>query len=405
MAINYVAYDQNGQRVAGTLPVDTEQAAEALLWRANLTVVSLRKQPKAFSASLYDALPTFFGPKPRDLVDFSRGVATLLEAGITLLPAIRFVSQRVRSPLLLRALRQIMVEIETGSSLSEAVAKHPNIFPSIFVRLVTTSEQTGQIAPALYKAADYMERMAAAASKVKRALAYPAIVSVVALGAAFIMLFFAIPAMSVLFEEFGGELPLTTRILINSSGFAQAHGAKMGLGFLLVGGAGWYYFLRSERGKRSWDQIILRLPVFGEVVRYSNTSRVTGSLATLLSAGLPILESLDLTAAMVPNSAVRRSVLQVRQDVVTGEDLSVAMAKHPVFPSLVTQMITMGEQSGTLDKSLETVARFFEQEMDVSINTMTGMLGPLMTLLMGSGVGFIAVAMISAMYGLIDNIK
>ncbi len=405
MAYNYVAYNQMGDRLAGSLPVDSEQAAEQLLWRANLTVISLKKRQKSFSASLYDGLPSFFGPKPRDLVEFSRGVATLLDAGITLLPSIRFTTQRLRSPLFVRALNDVALDIETGTSFSEAVAKYPTIFPSIFIRLVTTSEQTGQLSPALVKAADYIERNSAAAAKVKRALAYPAVVTAVAVGATIVMLFFAIPAMSVLFLEFGGELPFTTRILINSSHYARAYGPMAGLFLLVAGGIGWYYFFRTPRGKQKWDLLLLRVPVAGSVVRYSNTARVTGSLGTLLSAGLPIIESMELTAAIITNTAVKRAVQQVALDIVVGQELSKALAKHDVFPPLVPQMVYMGEQSGSLGKNLDTASRFFERELDNAISAMTGMLAPAMTLLMGGGVGFIAVAMISAMYGLIDTIK
>lgn len=405
MAYNYVAYDQEGARRAGSLPVDTEQAAEQLLWRANLTVVSLRKQPRPLSASLYEGLPGFFAPKPRDLVEFARGMATLLEAGISLLPAIRFVVQRVHSPLFVQALDQVVVDIESGASFSEAIAKHPAVFPPLFIRLAATSEQTGQLGPALVKAAEHLERNAAAASKVRRALAYPAVVTVVALGAAAVMLFFAIPAMSGLFQEFGGKLPFTTRILINSSHYARQYGPMMGLGSLVAGAIGWYYFFKTPRGKVKWDHLVLGVPIAGNIVRYSNAARICGSLGTLLSAGLPIMEAINLTADVVSNTTAKQAMKQITEEITAGEELSKAMAKHDIFPALVPQMVNMGEQSGSLAKNLETAALFFERELDVALSTMTSMIAPTMTLLMGGGVGFIAVAMISAMYGLIDTIK
>ncbi len=405
MAYNYVAYDLEGGRRAGILSVDTEQAAEQLLWRANLTVVSLHKQPKPLSAALYEGLPSFFAPKPRDLVELARGLATLLEAGISLLPAIRFVSQRVRSPLLVHALGNVIVDIESGASFSEAIAKYPSIFPSLFIRLAATSEQTGQLGPALVKAAEHIERGAAASSKVRRALAYPAVVTVVAIGAAMVMLLFAIPAMSGLFQEFGGDLPFTTRILINSSDFARHYGLALGLGFLVAGAIGWDYFFKTPRGREKWDRLLLSLPIAGNVVRYSNAARICGSLGTLLSAGLPILESMDLTTDVVTNNTAKQAIRQITQEIIAGEELSKAMAKHDIFPSLVPQMVNMGEQSGNLAKNLETAAHFFERELDVALSTMTSMIAPTMTLLMGGGVGFIAIAMMSAMYGLIDTIK
>ncbi|MBI2918427.1 MAG: type II secretion system F family protein [Chloroflexi bacterium] len=407
MAIRYVAYSQDGRRVEGSLPVDTPAQAEEMLWRSELTVVSLKEDRPAlqqFRHQLYHQVPTLFKPKALELVSFTRELATLLHAGIPLYSALGIVQERSGNPLLREAIHDIVQRIQGGGSFSDAVARHPTIFPPLYARLATVGEETGRLELILLEIANYMEGQAILTRKVVSAIRYPAFVAVVAVGAGFILVTFSLPALTLLFKEYGANLPITTKILIAITDIASAYGKLMFASVILLTIGLWAYF-RTARGAPTRDALVLKLPVFGRVARLAVLYRFTSGLHTMLNAGLPLVEALQLAERTSGNSQVQGALVKTREDIMSGRSLSQAVGRQPLFPRFFSQMIAVGEQSGTLSQNLDSLAKFFNQETDRAVTALTGMIEPAMILVIGGTVGFIAVAVMSSLYGIIGQIK
>lgn len=407
MAIRYVAYSQDGRRIEGSLPVETPAQAEEMLWRSELTVVSLKQDRPTlheFRHQLYRQLPTLFKPKALELVSFTRELATLLHAGIPLFSALAIVQERASNPLLKEAVTDIVQHIQGGGSFSEAVAKHPSIFPALYSRLVTVGEETGRLELILLEIANYMEGQAVLARKVTSAMRYPAFVAVVASGAGFILITFSLPALTLLFKEYGANLPITTKILIAITDIANHYGKLILAAAVLLTVGLWAYF-RTPRGAPKKDALVLKLPMIGRVARLAMLYRFTSGLHTMLNAGLPLVEALQLTERTSGNTQVQTALAKTREDIMSGRSLSQAVAHQPFFPTFFSQMIAVGEVSGTLSQNLDSLAKFFNEETDRAVTSLTGMIEPTMILVIGGMVGFIAVAVMSSLYGIIGQIK
>ena len=403
MAIRYVAYTREGERVSGTLPVDSEEAAQELLWRSDLTVVSLKRE-RRLRFNIYEQLPTLFGPKPHELVAFTRELANLLQSGIALLPSLQLLLERVRSPLFKRALQIIIQDIETGVSFSQAISRHPKVFPPIYSRLVIVGEQAGRLALMLHQIANYLEKQAMLTAKIKSSLRYPSFVVFVGVAAAILLGIFALPTISNLFKEFGAKLPLPAHLLIVFSDFIKVWGIWVLIGAVIFAFIlSWY--IRTPHGLGRWDRFTLRAPVIGNLVRYNNLSRFAHTLHTLLTAGIPMSESIDLTMRTSQNAVIRDALRKVNQDVLRGEMLSQALARQKVFPSLVPQLISVGEQSGTLESNMETLANFFDRQAERTAASLTSLIEPVVVMIVGLMVGFIAMAIFTSLYGLIGQLK
>jgi type IV pilus assembly protein PilC len=349
-------------------------------------------------------LPTLLGPKPRDLIAFARELTTLLEAGIPFLPAVRLLRDQTGNRMFCDALRRVVQDVETGVMFSEACSKHPLVFPELFRRLVAVGEETGEIQPMLKRLVAYMERREAMLSRVRRSLAYPALTLAIGLVAVFVLLTFSLPALTGLFKEYGADLTLTTRILVLLGGLSKAYGGYAGIAVVLVAILAWWY-AHTPVGARQWDYLVIRMPVAGETVVRSNMATLASTTSTLLSAGINLTDALDVVTRSTHNAVVRNSLVKVKTSVLTGSSLSVALTEHPVFPRLFAQMVGVGEETGTLERNLEALAAFYEQETEKSVSTLTGMIEPLLILMVGLGVGFIAVSIMSALYGLLQHIK
>lgn len=407
MPIRYEAYTAEGEKLSGTLAVDEPAQAEAQLWNSNLVVTSLKRERPLrdeLLGQLYHQLPTVFRPRATELVSFTRELAFLLNAGISLHQALALLHERLANPLLKEATETIGKDIQTGLSFSEAVAKHKQIFPPLYTRLLTVGEETGTPMQALNQLADYMERQASLNQKVVAALRYPSLVAVVGLGAGFFMVTVSLPSLTKLLTEFGGKLPPTTRLLIFLTSVIASYGKWALILLALLGAVGWLYS-RTEAGARRRDRLMLRLPVVGRVVRLAAMFRFSSTLYTMLSAGLPLVESMELTSRTTGNTEVRDAILAARNDVLQGQSFSQALGHQPVFPQLIPQMVAVGEQSGTLNKNLATLATLFDQETDRSVTAITSMIEPAMILVAGGVVGFIAVGVASALYGSLSQIR
>jgi type IV pilus assembly protein PilC len=402
MAYRYLAYTADGQMTQGVLDVETEQAAEKILWDRKLTVASLeRARTRLNLAAMF---PTVFGPRPQDVILFSRQLATLSESGVALPSALRLLAGQVTNKEFGRVISEIEDDIHTGMSLNEAMAKHPLIFSLLYCRMVSIGERSGNLGMVLRQVATYIEKSQATVSRVRGAMAYPAFVLGLAVFVVLILINFTMPPMIGLFEEFGAELPLPTRFLLGLTKLSSQYGVFILAGLIGLGVLAFLY-VRQPGGRRLLDKIMLRLPIIGSVNMQGMVARISRTMSALLQAGLPLPEVIGMTEETLGNVIVREALENVRQETLLGHGLSEPIAQAGQFPKMLSFMARVGEETGTLDAHLATVADFYDEEVDRALKRMTAMLEPAMTIVVGVIVGFVAVSVILPMYNLLGAIK
>jgi len=402
MPYRYVAYTKIGERVQGTINAASEAMAEEALWRSDYIVVSLR--PARPRASLAELMPTFFGVKPRDLIVFSRQLATLIESGITILSALQMLEEQVGNKALKKALQRVIEDVQEGESLSEALGKYPQAFPPFYSRMIEVGEQMGNIEAALRQLATYMEKREALARKLRGAMAYPTFIILLAIGVVFIMMTFTLPAIMGLFSEFEAKLPITTRMLIAVTSFTTTYRSHILAAATSVVALASLY-TRTPIGRRQRDLLLLKIPVIGSINVQSNISQLCHTMSILLAAGLPMAEIMSLIVQTMGNVILRQALERVRAEMLQGHGLSQPISQEKIFPSLLAQMVRVGEETGALDSNLETLALFYEEEADRKISALTGMMEPVLMLFVGGLVGFIAVSVIMPMYSLLGAMR
>jgi type IV pilus assembly protein PilC len=382
----WVGMDKKGQRVKGNdLAVD-EQALRADLRRRGIIPSKVTKQLSLFKKG---------GGKvgPEDIAVFSRQLATMLAAGIPLVQAFEIVGNGHDKPSVQKLILDIKADIEGGSSLHEALGKHPLYFDDLYVNLVEAGEQAGALENLLDKIATYKEKTEALKKKVKKALFYPAAVMVVAIVVTVILLIFVIPQFESLFKGFGADLPAFTQMVINMSRFMQDFGAYIGVAL----GAGVYafaYFHKRSKAMREFlDRAMLKLPIIGPILHKSAVARFARTLSTMFAAGVPLVEALESVAGATGNIVYENAVMRMREEVATGQRLQQAMSNTGLFPNMVIQMIAVGEESGALDEMSGKVAQFYEAEVDNAVDSMSSLLEPLIMAILGVLVGGLVIAM------------
>ncbi len=400
---HYVAFTREGQRTEGWVNAETEAQAEALLWEQGLTIAQLTRQ-RQHKTHLYTLMPTLFGVKRQDLIVFSRQLATLLDSGIGILPALRLLSEQSGKAALRDTLQDVIQQLQQGKAFSAALAEHPLVFPDLYVRTIMVGERTGNLQAVLRQLATYMEREEKLMRKLRDAMAYPSLVLMVAVFVVVIILTVALPPMAALFQTFDAELPWPTRALIAISRFVEQYGLYVVfLLLLLTALTAWLGSLPGGRRVRDW--VWLHLPLIGEVVREGQWVRFCHTVASLTHAGLTLPETMELVLQTTSNLVVRDALERVRQALLSGKGLAAPMARERLFPSLLAQMVRVGEETGTLEGNLLTLAEFYEERVDRNIRTLTGLLEPALTLFVGGIVAFIALAMVSPMYNILGQIR
>ena len=302
------------------------------------------------------------------------------------------------------AILDMVQELEQGSPFSASLAKYPNMFSAFYQRMTAVGEETGHLEPMMRRAADYMERDAAIVSKGRRALVYPSIVMVVGIAAGFVLVIWTVPALTRLFAEFEAELPLTTRILMAVGDIAGRFGLHIALATMSSAVLGGWY-IRTKGGARRRDYLLMRVPVVSGIIQTSNMARFTSTLNTLLKAGLPMPHILDMLTTAATHAPLKEALGPVKEDLLAGERLGQALRKHDVFPRLLVQMVSTGEESGSLETNLEAAASFYEEATARMITGITTLLEPMLVLFIGLAIGFVAVSVISPMYSIVQQIK
>ncbi len=402
MGYRYLAYDDQGNASHGVLDVDTESAAERALWERNLTIIELAPSRRAFN--LRELFPTFLGPKRQDLVVFSQQLANLVESGVGLVPALQLLSQEVTSVPLRRVLGSVLADVQQGTPMSRAMANFDLVFPDIYCRMIEVGERTGNIAFVLRELSTYLEKEVEVTRKIRDSVTYPAFLVLFAIGVVILILNFTLPAMLGLYSEFNAELPLPTRVLISVASFFVTYRVYIFGTAAAVAILGFTYFTRP-RGRLQLDAFLLKIPVIGTIILHGEVSRISRTLATLLQAGVSLPESLELSRTIVSNRLVANAVESLRRDSLQGRGLSDPIQRTGIFPRMLSQMVRVGEETGTLDANLKTLANFYDKEVDRSVSTVTGLLEPGLIILVGLIVGFVAVSVIMPMYSLLQNIK
>ncbi len=401
MLIEYRAYDRTGNRISGTLEADSEQLAENMLWQSDLIVTHVRRVRRL--PALYTLFPSLLGAKEREVISLVRQLATLLDSGLPLLLSLQALSHERMHPLIRDALRSLTEFISEGGEFSEGISRHPAIFPAIFVRLARIGEQTGELSEVLRRGADHLESQSALKGKLRSTMTYPAIVAVTAGISVYILLNFSIPMLSGLLEEFGADLPLITRMIMAVSDFARAAGLWLVI-LLVLAIVVTLLYRRRPNGKLVTDRVLLQLPMLGRMVQQSGISRVTQTLAALLSSGIPLLEAVELTRDNTDNAVLKQALEQVRLELLTGSSFSDALSRSPFFPPMLIEVVRVGESAGNLAEQLQVISTVIQQEFDANISRMVGMIEPAMIILVGAVVGIIGVTVITTVYSILPSI-
>ncbi|HYB64062.1 MAG TPA: type II secretion system F family protein [Steroidobacteraceae bacterium] len=376
--------DKRGARIKGRSLAPDEAALRAELRRQGIAPSRIRKQRDSLRGGKVD---------PGDIAVFSRQLATMLAAGIPLVQAFEIVGNGNEKAAMQKLILDVKADVEGGTSLHEALAKHPLYFDDLFVNLVEAGEQAGALENLLDKIATYKEKTEALKKKVKKALFYPAAVLVVAVVVTVVLLIFVIPQFQQLYKGFGADLPAFTQMVINLSAFVQHDGIYLAA---VLGGLFWAFFYFKKRSKAMrevLDRLVLKLPVIGPILNKSAIARYARTLSTMFAAGVPLVEALDSVAGATGNIVYETAVLKMRDEVATGQRLQRAMESTGLFPNMVNQMIAVGEESGSLDEMSGKVATFYEAEVDNAVDAMSSLLEPLIMVVLGVLVGGLVIAM------------
>ncbi len=398
----YLAYTEAGQRREGRIDAEGTSAAEQALWLEGLKIVELNPAPP--KKTMADYFPSLYQISRADIILFTRQLATFVGAGVPMSRALGTIAQETASPLFKRVILAVLDDLERGQNLSEALVKHPKVFPTLYVDLVRVAELTGNLEATLTELAGYLRRDLNTVRRVQAALIYPAVILVVATGVVIILVFFALPAFTRIFAEFRVELPLSTRILIGIVDFTRQWGLVIGAVVVAAAG-GVVLALRTSRGVYVKDQLSIRVPILGPIVLSAVLNRFARTLAMVLKAGVPLGQTFEAVIASTGNRVFQRGLTTVKEQMTSGEGFAGPLIRTHLFPPMLTQMVRVGEETGTLDTYLEQAAEFYEEELEYRIRAMTSLIEPVMTVAVGVIVGFIAVSLISAMYGLVGALK
>jgi len=378
--------DRNGKKIKGKSLANDEATVRADLRRQGVVPTRIRKQSKSLFAGSSKITTG-------DIALFSRQLATMLAAGIPLVQAFEIVGNGHENAAMQKLILAIKADVEGGSALAEALAKHPLYFDDLFVNLVEAGEQAGALESLLDKVATYKEKTEAIKKKIKKALTYPAAVLVVAFVVTTILLIFVIPSFEDLFKGFGADLPAFTRMVIDLSAFVRTQGVYLAT---LIGGAiaAFLYFKKRSRKFRHFlDRLMLKLPIIGPILQKASIARYARTLSTMFAAGVPLVEAMESVAGATGNIVYEEAVLTMRDEVATGQRLQQAMENTGLFPNMVNQMIAVGEESGSLDEMSAKVADFFEDDVDNAVDNLSSLLEPMIMAILGVLVGGLVVAM------------
>lgn len=383
----YVAREaSSGREIRNSVEASSEAAAIAALLNRNLLVVSISekatKRAKASSGSIALA----------DLVVFTRQLATMIDAGLAMVQSLQALAEQTTNKAMRDVIRDVCNKVEGGDSFSEALRRHPKVFDRLYTSMVDAGEKGGMLAEILARVATFLENRARMNKKIKSAMMYPTVVTVVAISITIFLLIKVVPVFGEIFSGFGAKLPAPTQMLIDTSDFV-----KKWFILMFLGGAGVIYglvnYVKTPSGRARWDEIRIKLPIFGQIAHKIVLARFAGTLSSMVRSGVPILEVLNIVANTSGHVGMEKAIRSAASEIERGEGLSTSLAKSPIFPTMIIRMMTAGEQTGKIDQMLERVADFLDEEIDTTLSGLTSLIEPLLIVFLGVVVGGIVIAM------------
>lgn len=396
MDFEYLAYTKERQLLKGKISAVSEESAINTLGYSDLRVMSLKTVTPFFNVGRLTA--AFTTIKPKEVVMFSKQLALLIEAGTDVVAALELLQEQITNRALQTMVKEVIIAVRGGAKLSQAMSRHPKAFSRLYCRTVAIGEETGNLEQVLRQMANYIEKEALAAKKVKSAMIYPIIVVLLVIMVIAVMVFFVMPNFMGLYGALGAELPMATRALLAISGFLLSYWWAVLLAVLGVA-AGLYAYIKTPAGRYWWDSFKLKMPLIGPVTRFSELARYANTVATLFRAGVPLPEIMTLSIDNAQNKVIVGALTTVRDEMLKGQGLSRPMSRNPIFPALIVQMAAVGEGTGNLDATMDTVAQSYEMEANDRTDALIAAITPATTVIMGGIVAFIALALVSAMYG------
>lgn len=393
----YKVRDRQGKIISGAIEAESAQAVATKLRSMGYIVLEIQEKKEAFSFSLSLGKKI----KQKDLTVFARQFATMINSGVSITRALAILADQTENPTLAEVIKQLRKDVETGLSLSEALAKQRKVFPPIFINMVRAGEAGGVLDETLLRLAEHFEKDAAIKSRVKSALTYPVAVLIFSLLIAIAMIVFVVPTFMNMFESLGGNLPAATMMLVRLSNFMRSKWYLI-IGSILLLVYGYRAVNKTEKGKYFFDSVKLRLPVFGGLIKKMAISKFARTFSTLVASGVPILQALDIVADTAGNEVVARALREARASIKEGETISRPLSKFTVFPPMVVQMIAVGEETGALDTMLKKIADFYDEEVTAMVDSLTSLLEPLLMIFLGIIIGGIVIALYLPMFSIIS---
>jgi type IV pilus assembly protein PilC len=402
---DYQVRDRSGKLITGQLEADSQAAVASKLTSMGYAPVKI-EEVKTSGLNTEITLPGSNRVKLKDLAIFSRQFATMINSGLSLIRALTILQEQTENKKLAETIDDVRSRVEAGSSLSAAIAEHDKVFPKLYVAMVRAGESAGMLDEVLLRVAAMYEADVKLRSKIKSAMTYPVIVFVMAILLSTVMLIFIVPVFAGMFDDLGGELPLLTQMLVSVSDFVTSWAGV--ITYLVLPTALWQAYKRvraTEKGRHALDVMKLRLPVFGPLFHKIALTRFARNLSTLLAAGVPILQALEITADTVNNGPIADAIKDVQDSVRQGESINRPLSQHEVFPPMVVQMIAVGEETGNVDGMLAKISDFYDTEIESTTESLTALMEPLMIGVIGGIVGGMVIALYMPMFKIFELIE
>jgi len=397
MLFRYKVLDKSGTEQEGTIETVNEDTAISALQRSGFVITSIEAADQ--KSQLFGDIELFQHVSNKEVVILSRQIATLFEAQVSALRIFRLLGEEATNPVVRKTLVKVAEDIQSGSSISKAMAKHPAIFSSFYCNMVLAGEETGKLEHTFNHLADYLDRTYEVTSKAQHALVYPAFIIGTFITVMVLMLVFVIPKLTSIMLDSAVELPIYTKIIIGLSDFFRNFGLV--LFFVLAAGivAAWRYST-TQQGRRYFDQLKLDVPGVGSLYKKLYLSRMSDNLSTMLGSGIAMVQAIEITSAVVENVIYEEALLKARDDIKNGASISRAFSEHPEIPTIMVQMVRVGEETGELSKILETLAHFYTREVDQQVDTLVGLIEPIMIIMLAGGVGILVASVLMPIYSI-----
>src|SRR5208282_1838508 len=398
-SFSYVARDSaTGREIRSSVDASSEANAIAALLNRNLLVVSIQEKIAKKGRTSGGSV------RLQDLVIFTRQLATMIDAGLAMVQSLQALAEQTDNKVMRDVIKDVTTRVEGGDGFSEALQKHPKVFNKLYYSMVSAGEKGGLLAEILARLATYLENTARLRKKVKSAMMYPTAVTIIAIGITIFLLVKVVPVFGDIFSQLGGRLPTPTAYLIKLSNLLQSYFIL----FIQSAGAivvGWLYYIKTPVGRAFWDAKRIKLPIFGPIAHKICLARFARTMASLVRSGVPILEVLQIVSQTVGNTVFEKAVKTAASDIERGEGISQALAKHPIFPSMVIRMMSAGEQTDNIDNMLERVSDFLDEEIENTLSSLMSLIEPLLIVFLGIVIGGMVICMFLPIFNLANIVN